>query len=104
SDEATIASAVAWAESHQVAVRILGGGSNVVVADGGVDGLVGKGDLRGVSSREVAGAMEVTAAAGEPWDPFVARAVSHGWGGLECLSGIPRLNGATPLQNGGAYW
>jgi UDP-N-acetylmuramate dehydrogenase len=103
SDEATIASAVAWAESHQVAVRILGGGSNVVVADGGVDGLVVKVDLRGVSSREVAGAMEVTAAAGEPWDPFVARAVSHGWGGLECLSGIPGLIGATPIQNVGAY-
>ena len=103
SDEATIASAVAWAESRHVPVRILGGGSNVVVADAGVDGLVVKVDLRGVSSREVAGAMEVTAAAGEPWDPFVARAVAQGWGGLECLSGIPGLIGATPIQNVGAY-
>jgi UDP-N-acetylmuramate dehydrogenase len=75
----------------------------VVVADGGVDGLVVKVDLRGVSSREVAGAMEVTAAAGERWDPFVERAVSHRWGGLECLSGIPGLIGATPIQNVGAY-
>jgi UDP-N-acetylmuramate dehydrogenase len=103
SDEATIASAVAWAESRHVPVRILGGGSNVVVADGGVDGLVLKVGLRGVSSREVGGGVEVTAAAGEPWDPFVERAVSHGWGGLECLSGIPGLIGATPIQNVGAY-
>ena len=103
SDEATIASAVAWAESRHVPVRILGGGSNVVVADAGVDGLVVKIDLRGVSSREVAGAIEVTAAAGELWDPFVERTVSHGWGGLECLSGIPGLIGATPIQNVGAY-
>jgi len=103
SDEATIVSAVAWAESRQVPVRVLGGGSNVVVADAGVDGLVVKVDLRGVSSREVGGAIEVTAAAGEPWDPFVERAVAEGWGGLECLSGIPGLIGATPIQNVGAY-
>ena len=103
SDEATIVSAVVWAESRHVPVRVLGGGSNVVVADAGVDGLVVKVDLRGVSSREVGGAMEVTAAAGEPWDPFVERAVAEGWGGLECLSGIPGLIGATPIQNVGAY-
>jgi UDP-N-acetylmuramate dehydrogenase len=42
SDEATIVSAVAWAESRHVPVRVLGGGSNVVVADAGVDGLVVK--------------------------------------------------------------
>jgi len=103
SDEATIVSAVAWAESRHVPVRVLGGGSNVVVADAGVDGLVVKVDLRGVSSREVGGAIEVTAAAGELWDPFVERAVAEGWGGLECLSGIPGLIGATPIQNVGAY-
>jgi len=103
SDEATIVSAVAWAESRHVPVRVLGGGSNVVVADAGVDGLVVKVDLRGISSRQVGGAVEVTAAAGEPWDPFVERAVAEGWGGLECLSGIPGLIGATPIQNVGAY-
>jgi UDP-N-acetylmuramate dehydrogenase len=47
--------------------------------------------------------VEVTAAAGEPWDPFVAMAVKQGWAGLECLSGIPGLVGATPIQNVGAY-
>src|SRR6266567_1547786 len=103
SDEATIATAVGWAASRGVPIRILGGGSNVVVADAGVDGLVVKVALRGVSSRESGGTVEVTAAAGEPWDPFVERAVAQGWGGLECLSGIPGLVGATPIQNVGAY-
>src|SRR6266536_324134 len=103
SDEATIATAVGWAASRRVPLRILGGGSNVVVADAGVDGLVVKVALRGVSSREIGGAVEVTAAAGEPWDPFVEQAVAQGWGGLECLSGIPGLVGATPIQNVGAY-
>ena len=103
SDEATVAAAVRWAASRGMPVRILGGGSNVVVADDGVDGLVVKIGLRGVSSREISGAVEVTAAAGEPWDSFVERAVAQGWTGLECLSGIPGLVGATPIQNVGAY-
>jgi UDP-N-acetylmuramate dehydrogenase len=103
SDEARVAAAVRWAESRGVPIRILGGGSNVVVADDGLDGLVVKIGLRGVSSREVGDSVEVSAAAGEPWDPFVERAVAHGWAGLECLSGIPGLVGATPIQNVGAY-
>jgi UDP-N-acetylmuramate dehydrogenase len=47
--------------------------------------------------------VEVTAAAGEPWDELVRVAVDHGWAGFECLSGIPGLVGATPMQNVGAY-
>jgi UDP-N-acetylmuramate dehydrogenase len=50
-----------------------------------------------------AGGVEVTAAAGEPWDDVVRLAVEHGWAGIECLSGIPGLTGATPIQNVGAY-
>ena len=47
--------------------------------------------------------MTLTAAAGEPWDDVVAEAVARGLAGLECLSGIPGLVGATPIQNVGAY-
>src|SRR5204862_101867 len=82
---------------------VLGGGSNLWVADEGVDGLVVKIALRGTETREVAGAVELTAAAGEPWDDLVRQSVERGWAGLECLSGIPGLVGATPMQNVGAY-
>src|SRR6185503_5819339 len=58
---------------------------------------------RGIAARPVDGAVEVTAAAGEPWDALVAHAVAQGWAGLECLAGIPGLVGATPIQNVGAY-
>jgi UDP-N-acetylmuramate dehydrogenase len=102
-DEATLRAALAWARARGVAVRVLGGGSNVVVADAGVDALVVKIALRGIATREVRGAVDVTAAAGEPWDDLVAFAVAHDWAGLECLSGIPGLVGATPMQNVGAY-
>jgi len=48
-------------------------------------------------------AVTVTVAAGEPWDELVAWSVAQGLSGLECLSGIPGLAGATPVQNVGAY-
>ena len=59
--------------------------------------------MRGLECRETAGGIEVTAAAGEPWDELVRITVERGWAGLECLSGIPGLVGATPIQNVGAY-
>jgi UDP-N-acetylmuramate dehydrogenase len=102
-DEATVVAANAWARAHGVALRVLGGGSNLVVADAGVDALVVQVALRGVTARETGGAVEVTAAAGEPWDGLVRHVVERGWAGLECLSGIPGLVGATPIQNVGAY-
>jgi len=102
-DESGVVEALAWAQRRGVAFRVLGGGSNLVVADEGVEALVVRVAARGVEVREDGGAVEVTAAAGEVWDDLVRRAVEQGWAGLECLSGIPGLVGATPIQNVGAY-
>jgi UDP-N-acetylmuramate dehydrogenase len=102
-DEAAILAALDHARRTGLPLRVLGGGSNLVVADEGVDGLVVRVALRGVVTREVSGAVELTAAAGEPWDDLVRVTVENGWAGLECLSGIPGLVGATPIQNVGAY-
>ena len=94
-------------------VLIVGGGSNLVVADDGFAGTVVRVLTRGVSVDESAscdsgelaacGGILVDAAAGEPWDELVARCVAEEWSGLEALSGIPGLVGATPMQNVGAY-
>jgi hypothetical protein len=51
----------------------------------------------------VGGEVRVEVAAGEDWDAFVARMIDAGFGGLECMSGIPGKVGATPIQNVGAY-
>jgi UDP-N-acetylmuramate dehydrogenase len=102
-DEAALLGALDWAKARGLPLRVLGGGSNLVVADSGVEALVVRMDLRGLTSRAADGAVELTAAAGEPWDALVAHAVAQGWAGLECLSGIPGLVGATPIQNVGAY-
>ncbi len=95
---------IAWAEAQREPLFILGGGSNVLIADHGFDGVVLQIDLRGTTVlTEDTGAVTVHVAAGERWDDFVAFAVDRGWAGIECLSGIPGLTGATPIQNVGAY-
>jgi UDP-N-acetylmuramate dehydrogenase len=93
--------AVRAADAAGDPVLILGGGSNLVVSDEGFDGTVIQVATRGV--RRDGGPGALTAAAGEDWDAVVARSVAEGLAGLECLSGIPGLAGATPIQNVGAY-
>ncbi len=102
-DEGALIEALRWADDRKLPVAILGGGSNMVVADEGFDGLVIRIATRGVRFETSGGEATVTAAAGEPWDALVAAAVGRGLGGVECLSGIPGLVGATPIQNVGAY-
>jgi UDP-N-acetylmuramate dehydrogenase len=99
-----IRESIAWAAAAREPLFILGGGSNVLIADEGFRGLVLQIDLRGITVRdEDRHAVTVYVAAGERWDDFVAFAVLRRWAGVECLSGIPGLTGATPIQNVGAY-
>ncbi len=95
---------VAIADANGEPVLLVGGGSNLVVSDAGVGGVLVRIATRGIVAdvSDCAGAM-VTVAAGEPWDAVVAHTVEQGWVGLEALSGIPGLTGATPIQNVGAY-
>lgn len=98
-----IRAALDWARERGVPLFILGGGSNLLISDRGIDALVLHADLRGVTVESEDEYAMVKVAAGEPWDAFVATAVGSGWAGLECLSGIPGSTGATPIQNVGAY-
>ncbi len=84
---------------------IIGGGSNLVVADQGFAGSVVRIATRGVTveAAQSSGAVTIRVASGEIWDDVVARAVGEGWSGIEALSGIPGCAGATPIQNVGAY-
>jgi len=82
---------------------VLGGGSNVVLPDAGIDGTVVRLALHGTSARPCGEHVLVTVAAGEDWDVLVAHTVAEGLAGLEALSGIPGSVGASPVQNIGAY-
>ena len=98
-----VASAHAWAADRGVPLFVLGGGSNLVIADEGVDALVLHMALTGVDVSRSGADTIMTAGAGESWDALVALAVSRGLAGVECLSGIPGTVGGTPVQNVGAY-
>ena len=94
---------VEWAKSRSAPLFVLGGGSNLVVADSGFPGLVLRINICGVETRIDGDHVVLQAGAGEEWDPLVARCVTNSWAGFECLSGIPGRVGATPIQNVGAY-
>jgi UDP-N-acetylmuramate dehydrogenase len=101
--EGDIVDAARDTQARGEAMFVLGAGSNVVVADEGFGGLVVRMATHGIEVRTEAGRVLVDVAAGENWDSLVARAAEEGWCGIECMSGIPGLVGATPIQNVGAY-
>src|SRR5215510_8074884 len=98
-----LAAGVEWARDQNLPLFVLGGGSNIVVADRGFRGLVLKVSIDGVETRFEDGYVFIDAGAGEDWDNLVALTVANNWAGFECLSGIPGRVGATPIQNVGAY-
>lgn len=102
---AEVVDAVRTADEAGTPLLLLSGGSNLVIADAGFAGTVVRIATQGirVGTADHCGGVEVTVAAGEVWDDVVARAVAEGWSGIEALSGIPGLTGATPVQNVGAY-
>lgn len=102
--EQQLVDAVTIADEAGDPALVVAGGSNLVVADRGVDGTVVLVRTRGITvdTDACSGAM-VTVQAGEIWDDFVAHAIEQGWVGVEALSGIPGSVGATPIQNVGAY-
>lgn len=101
--EEEVLAALRQAKLRGLDLRILGGGSNLVVADEGVDAAVLRLTLSTIEVDEREDEARALVGAGVPWDGWVARTVEQGWCGLECLSGIPGQVGATPIQNVGAY-
>jgi len=104
--------AVSFAKSRDLPLFILGGGSNLVIADSGWPGLVLRIGIGGITTPELDTATPADAkstavlfsvGAGVNWDDFVAQAITQNCAGVECLSGIPGSAGGTPVQNVGAY-
>ncbi len=103
--EAELIDAVRTADDAGEPLLVLGGGSNLLVADAGFDGVVVR-DVRtgiDVPDHSACAGVTYTVPAGTPWDDVVAEATSHRLYGIEALSGIPGSTGATPVQNVGAY-
>jgi len=100
---AEVLEAVEFSREHKLPLFVLGGGSNLVVADRGWPGFTLKIGITGIEERAEAGKAVFVVGAGEDWDRFVGYAVGRNCAGVECLSGIPGSVGGTPVQNVGAY-
>jgi len=102
STEAQIIAAIE--EAGDTPVLIMGGGTNVLIADKGFDGTVIRISNNSVQSEvDACSGATLTIGAGEDWDVFVQTTINSGFAGLETLSGIPGTVGAAPIQNIGAY-
>jgi UDP-N-acetylmuramate dehydrogenase len=96
--------AITWANSQQLPVVMIGGGSNIVWQDSGFPGLVMVNDIKHYEARSNGeDGFYITIGSGEIWDEIVERTVKEGLSGIEALSLIPGKAGATPVQNVGAY-
>lgn len=101
--EGSIKEALEFAKEKNCKVQTLSGGSNIIFADHGFDGVILKINIKGVTVKKDKDNFFVCSGAGENWDEFVKYCIENEITGAECLSGIPGSVGATPVQNVGAY-
>ncbi len=101
--EASLDEAVGYAQANNLPVTVLGGGSNVLISEKGIQGLVIRMSITDVVTEVIGHRVLLTASAGMELDDLVAHAVAHGYWGLENLSHIPGTVGGAPIQNVGAY-
>jgi len=103
-DEREMLAAVEFARAQDMPWFVLGGGSNLLVADDGFPGVVLRvSSAEAPTFEEAGGVAQLTASAGVEWDGIVSLAVAKNYSGIECLAGIPGSVGGTPVQNVGAY-
>ena len=98
-----IKESVKFARKNKLKIFVLGGGSNILISDDGVRGLVLRLLIRGADFRDKGSFVLASVGAGEIWDKVVAWAVRHNFGGIENLSLIPGTVGGAVHQNIGAY-
>ena len=113
--DAEVVEAVQAADATGTPLLVIGGGSNLLIADEGFPGTALRIATEGVTltrndpgtgpgpGQAVGAVAELELAAGETWSDAVAETVREGLAGIECLAGIPGSAGATPIQNVGAY-
>jgi UDP-N-acetylmuramate dehydrogenase len=100
-DEISQAFEVIWA--HQARAFLLGGGSNVLVADRGVRGVVVLNHARKVSFSDETAGPRAWAESGASLGSLARRAVDRGWAGLEWAATVPGTVGGAVVGNAGAH-
>lgn len=97
--EEALTQAIAEAQGRSLPVTILSGGTNVLIADRGIAGLVILNRIRGIEED----GMRLRAGAGTPVSEVVARSVSLGLAGLSWAGGLPGTLGGAIYGNAGTF-
>ncbi len=103
SDFSALSPLISFAHEQNMPIAVIGGGSNILVSDRGIPGLVLRITARGITTEETKTHALLRAPAGELWDDIVAIANEREWWGIENLSLIPGTAGGGIIQNIGAY-
>jgi UDP-N-acetylmuramate dehydrogenase len=99
-----LAQAVIEARRAGVAYFILGAGSNILVGDGGIRGVVIDNQAKHVTTpQEIEGRWTVRAESGTAFASLARSLARQGFGGIEWASGIPGTMGGAVVYNAGAY-
>lgn len=103
-NDTDMAAALSFARKRNLPIFVLGGGSNILIGDGGFPGLVIAIKFKSISFEPINDSRErLVVGAGENWDDVVLVAVERGLWGIENLSGIPGTVGGAVVGNIGAY-
>lgn len=95
--------AVEMAHAHGIPFRVIGGGSNVLIADAGMRGLVILNRAKKVRFRNRGFSVVVSAEAGMNLSSLTRQCISNGLGGLEWAIGVPGTVGGAVVNNAGAH-
>lgn len=98
-----IAMGLDWASEQDVPVRVIGGGSNLLVAEAGFEGLVIKTANTHAAVAERSGEPIVVAEAGANLANLARRLAKQGFGGLEWAANVPGTVGGAVVNNAGAF-
>jgi UDP-N-acetylmuramate dehydrogenase len=98
-----VGEALRWARARNMPVRVIGGGSNLLVADAGVDGLIVKAAYAGATVEDRQGQLVLVARAGANLANQARRLAKQGLGGLEWAANVPGTVGGAAVNNAGAF-
>jgi UDP-N-acetylmuramate dehydrogenase len=95
---------LAWAQQHDLPITVIGAGSNLLISDRGLAGLViCTRHLRYANTQFDADTQSITVDAGKMVASLSWQAARRGWGGMEWAAGIPGTVGGAVVMNAGAH-
>ena len=92
-----------FVKENNIPLSVVGNGSNLLVKDNGIRGIVLKPDIQSIETEEQENKIYITAGAGVPLPKLAIEMEKKSYTGLEFAAGIPGTIGGAIRMNAGAY-